>query len=284
MDFDINSAWTVVYSNTAFLLLYLVVLIVGKRVYDLMTPFSIDEQIIAKKNLAVATSYFGYTLAMSIIFVGSLLGPTEGLLADLLKVGGYSAMGIALLNVSRIVNNKLILTKFNNTKEIIEDRNVGTGAVQAGSYIASALIISASIHGEGGGIETALAFFVLCQLALIVMTRIYNIITPFCIHDEIEKDNFAAGIAFSGSLIAVGIILAKGTAGDFVSWQSNLLQLVHYSVIAFVVLPIFRFALDKLIIWGIDLNKEISEHQNVGAAVLEFGGTIGFSVVLYFLI
>ncbi|MCJ8272190.1 MAG: DUF350 domain-containing protein [Psychrosphaera sp.] len=284
MDFDINSAWTAVYSNTAFLLLYLVVLIVGKRVYDLMTPFSIDEQIIEKKNLAMATSYFGYTLAMSIIFVGSLLGPAEGLLADLLKVGGYSAMGIVLLNVSRIINNKLILSKFNNTKEIIDDQNVGTGAVQAGSYIASALIIGASIHGEGGGIETALVFFVLCQLALVIMTRIYNLITPFCIHDEIEKDNFAAGIAFSGSLIAVGIILVKGAAGDFESWQSNLLQLAHYSLIAFVVLPIFRFVLDKLIIWGIDLNKEISEHQNVGAAVLEFGGTIGFSVVLYFLI
>ncbi|NQZ09361.1 MAG: DUF350 domain-containing protein [Algicola sp.] len=284
MDFDINSAWTAVYSNTAFLLLYLVVLIVGKRVYDLMTPFSIDEQIIEKKNLAMATSYFGYTLAMSIIFVGSLLGPSEGLLADLLKVGGYSAMGIVLLNVSRVINNKFILSKFNNTKEIIDDQNVGTGAVQAGSYIASALIIGASIHGEGGGIETALVFFVLCQLALVIMTRIYNLITPFCIHDEIEKDNFAAGIAFSGSLIAVGIILVKGAAGDFESWQSNLLQLAHYSLIAFVVLPIFRFVLDKLIIWGIDLNKEISEHQNVGAAVLEFGGTIGFSVVLYFLI
>ncbi len=284
MDFDINSAWTAVYSNTAFLLLYLVVLIVGKRVYDLMTPFSIDEQIIEKKNLAMATSYFGYTLAMSIIFVGSLLGPSEGLLADLLKVGGYSAMGIVLLNVSRVINNKFILSKFNNTKEIIDDQNIGTGAVQAGSYIASALIIGASIHGEGGGIETALVFFVLCQLALVIMTRIYNLITPFCIHDEIEKDNFAAGIAFSGSLIAVGIILVKGAAGDFESWQSNLLQLAHYSLIAFVVLPIFRFVLDKLIIWGIDLNKEISEHQNVGAAVLEFGGTIGFSVVLYFLI
>jgi uncharacterized membrane protein YjfL (UPF0719 family) len=119
-----------------------------------------------------------HVLAMSIIFVGSLLGPSEGLLADLLKVGGYSMMSVALLNVSRVINDKFILYKFDNIEEIIDDKNVGTGAVQAGSYIASALIISASINGEGGGIETALAFFVLCQLALVVMTRIYNLITP----------------------------------------------------------------------------------------------------------
>jgi hypothetical protein len=65
---------------------------------------------------------------MSIIFVGSLLGPSEGLLADLLKVGGYSMMGVALLNVSRVINDKFILYKFDNIEEIIDDKNVGTGA------------------------------------------------------------------------------------------------------------------------------------------------------------
>ena len=182
--------------------------------------------------------------------------------------------------MSRGINNRLILSKFHNIKEIIEDQNIGTGVVQSGSYIASALIVAASIHGQGGGVLTALLFFLLCQLSLVIMTYIYNAVTPF----EIETGNIAAGLAFSGTLIAVGIILAKGAAGDFISWQENLLQLARYSLVAFVVLPVFRLILDKLIISGVDLNAEISIKKNSAAGILEFGSTIGFSIVLFFLI
>ena len=45
------------------------------------------------------------------------------------------------------------------------------------------------------------------QLALIAFAWIYNRITPFDIHDEIEKDNEAAGVSFGGALTAVGIVI-----------------------------------------------------------------------------
>ena len=64
-----------------------------------------------------------------------------------------------------MVNDKIILHNFKNVKELVDDKNVGAGAVQAGSYIASGLIIAGSIHGEGGGLLTAIAFFVLGQVA-----------------------------------------------------------------------------------------------------------------------
>jgi uncharacterized membrane protein YjfL (UPF0719 family) len=284
VDFQFDTIWPAIYTNGAFLLLYLAMMIIGKWVKDKVTPFSIDAQVIEHQNLALAIAYFGYSLSMSIIFIGALLGPSEGLLADLLKVGGYSLFGIVLLNISRGINNRFILYKFHNVKEIIDDKNAGTGSVECASYIASALIIAASIHGEGGNLITAFVTFLVCQVAMIAMTFIYDAITPFDIHDEIEQDNVAAGIAFSGSLIGVGVILAKGAAGDFSSWQTNLWQLFSYSLIAFITLPIFRLVLDKLIIFGIDLNKEIAEHKNTGAGVLELGGTLGFSIVLYFLL
>ena len=284
MEINIQEIWVAAYSSGVFLILYLFLLILGKWINDRSTPYSINDEIVNRKNIALASSYFGYTLAISIIFVGALLGPSEGLVTDLIKVSTYSVLGIVLLNVSRGINNRLILSKFHNIKEIIEDQNIGTGVVQSGSYIASALIVAASIHGEGGGPLTALLFFLLCQVSLVIMTYIYNAVTPFDIHEEIETGNIAAGLAFSGTLIAVGIILAKGAAGDFISWQENLLQLARYSLVAFVVLPVFRLILDKLIISGVDLNAEISIKKNSAAGILEFGSTIGFSIVLFFLI
>ena len=93
--------------------------------------------------------------------------------------------------MSRIINDKLLLYQFCNVKEIITDRNVGTGAVQCGTYIATALIIGGSIHGEGGGLISALVFFILGQGLLILFGLIYNKLTPFDLHEEIEKDSFS---------------------------------------------------------------------------------------------
>ena len=284
MELNIDQIWPAIYTNASFLLLYVVMMMLGKLIKDRFTPFEIDDEIVEQQNLALATSYFGYTLGLSAIFIGAVLGPSDGLLNDLVKVGGYTLLGIILLNAARLINNHFILYKFNNFKEIIEDQNEGTGAVQGASYIASGLIVAASIHGEGGGIETAVALFAICQLAMILMTFVYDKITPFDVHDEIEKDNVAAGLAFSGSLIGIAIILAKGAAGDFVDWPSHLVAMFSYCVVAFVTLPIFRLVLDKVLIWGIDLNKAISEDQNTGAGLLEFGSTLGFSLVLYVLL
>ena len=284
MEFDFTAFLGQATSVVAFLLLYLFIVVIAKWVKDRTTRFSIDEQITKEQNVAVAVTYFGYMLSISIVYIGALLGPSEGLVTDLVKVTSYSALGILLLNVSRVINDKFILYQFHNYKEIIEDKNAGTGAVQAGSQVASAMIIAASIHGQGGDMSTAVVFFIVCQVAMVLMTLAYNRITPFNIHDEIEKDNVAAGIALAGSLIAVGAVLAKGAAGDFVSWQYNLTVMAEYCVVAFLLIPLFRIVLDKVMIRGIDLNEEIATHSNVGVGLVEFSGVIGFSIVVYFLV
>lgn len=264
------------------ILLYLIVLLFSKIVNDYFTPYKIDEELHEKDNVALATSMAGYLGATTIIFVGSLLGPSKGILEDLMVVGGYSFLGIFLLNLSRLINDRFILHSFSNVKEIIEDRNVGTGAVQFGSYFASGLIVAGAIHGEGGGIHTLLVFFLLGQIALILFTKIYNWITPFDIHDEIERDNVAAGIAFGGTLIAVGIILMKGASGSFVDWGHNLSIFMMDILLVFILLPMVRFFFDKIIIPKASLDHEIQHDRNLGAGLLEMIGAISFSVILLF--
>lgn len=268
----------------SFMVLFVVVFLIAKWALQLLSPYKMAEELTEKDNTALAVSYSGYFLAVTLIFIGSVIGPSDSLLQSVLEVSMYSGLGIVLLNISRLVNDRLILSTFDNNKEIITDQNAGTGAVQFGSYVASALIIAGSIHGQGGGIETALAFFVLGQLALVIFTRIYNLVIPFNIHDEIEKDNVAAGVAFGGTLIALGIMLMNAASGDFVSWEYNLLVFAEKCLIAFILLPIFRLVLDKLFISHADLNHEISHDKNLGAGFLEMSNSIGFAVLLFVLI
>ena len=264
------------------IVLFMIIMLFSKIVNDWATPFSVDEELTMKDNVAFAISIGGYLTATTIIYVGAMIGPSQGIIQDLLIVGGYSILGIGLLNISRYINDSFILYKFSNVKEIITDRNEGTGAVQFGSYVASGLIVAGAISGEGGGIFTAVVFFVLGQLALIGFTRIYNVITPFDVHDEIEKDNVAAGIAFGGALVALGFILMKGASGDFISWSHNLKKFLLDALLIFLLLPIVRIFFDKIVIPKSDLNHEIKNDKNIGAGFLEATVMIGFSVVLYF--
>ncbi len=271
-----------VITGGSFILLYLFIILLSKLVNNLLTPYDVDDELTQKDNVALATSMCGYLGATTIIFIGAMLGSSKGLLTDILVVGGYSLLGIILLNLSRIINDKLILYKFSNVKEIIEDRNEGTGAVQLGSYIASSMIIAGAIHGEGGGIITLLVFYALGQVALILFSAIHAFITPYDDHAEIEKDNVAAGVSLGGNLIAIGIVLMRGVAGNFISWEHNLMTFGITAALIILLLPIVRFLFNKIIIIGSDLNDEISQDKNNGAAFLEVIMAIGFATLLFF--
>ncbi len=284
MDIEIGKLLSQVYSGGSLLLLYVVIFFIANIIYSKKVGYNVKHEVVEKDNLAVSISLAGYLAAISIIFIGCVLGPSKGFVQDLIVVVEYSALGVVLLYIAHLVNDKIILHSFKNVKELVDDKNVGAGAVQAGSYIASGLIIAGSIHGEGGGIVTAVAFFVLGQVALVVFSKIYDVITSYNVLEEIEKDNYSAGIAFSGTLIALGIILAKAASGNFVSWEYNLSSFVMYALVAFVLLPVFRIIIDKLVITNADINKEIAVDKNIGAGFLEFGTTVGFAAVLFFVI
>lgn len=284
MNMTIDLVLKDVYSIGSLLLTYLLIFFIANAVYSKTAGYSVKQEVVENNNVAVATSLAGYMIAISIIFIGGLIGPSVGLVEDVITVSTYSGLGIILLYIAHIINDRLILPQFNNNKELVDDRNVGTGVVQAGSYIASGLIIAGSIHGEGGGIMTTLAFFALGQIALIIFGKIYDAITDFNLHDEIENDNVAAGIAFAGTLTALGIILSNAAAGDFISWEHNMAIFVVNIVVAFLLLPLFRTVIDKLIIVNIDINDEIKTDHNIGAGLLECASTIGFATLLFFAI
>lgn len=271
-------------SGTVFVILFIAVFMVGRWVNDALTSYDVNQVLTEEDNPALAISLAGYYLGIVIVYVGALRGPSHGLQTDVLLVGGYALGGIALLLLSRYLNDTLILTGFSTDEEILEDRNPGTGVVRFGSYVASALIVAGAIYGEGGGPLTALAFYALGQVALVLFVWLYDFATPYSLHDEIERDNFAAGIGFSGALVALGLIIMRAVSGDFVSWAGSLSILGLDLLIVFVYLVGVRLFFDKLVIPDSDLNFEIVQDRNVGAGLLEFAVSVGFSAVLFFVL
>jgi len=270
--------------QTAFVALYVLLFLFAKWLKDFLTPYAINDELTAKDNLALSLCMVGYYFGLVAIFIGALSGPSQGLLEDLLQVGGYSLLGIMFLNASRYINDRIILRRFDCTDELIEKSNVAVGAVQLGAYIATGLIAAAAVHGTGGNAGTAIIFFVLGQLSLFLFSVIYEWITPYSIHTQLAQQNVAVGAALGGTLIALGIIVFNGASGDFISWQVNLVDLLTSNLMAFVFLPIVRLMMDKLVIPNANLSDEMINDKNLGAGLLEATVAISFAIVLIYVV
>lgn len=278
------SLWHDVAYAVIFTAVYMVIFLIAKLCKNLCTPYKISFELVRKDNFAVSLALCGYYLGTAIIFIGSLLGPSQGLLMDLAHVSLYALVGLGFLNLSQLVNDKIILHKICNVNALTEDRNIAVAAVEFGTYIATAIIAAGSIMGVGGGILNALLFFVIGQCSLFIFAKIYNLVSPYCIHAEVKKQNTAMGIAFGGTLIALSIIIFNGIAGDFQNWKDSLTYLVAVNIIAFIFLPLIRLIMNHITVFKDSLSREIVEDQNIGAGLLEACIIISFAVILKILL
>ena len=283
------------------------VLWLAKLAQELLTPYRISEQLSQKNNTALGLSITGYFLGVITVFVGVLYQPLTVIRSDQWQLTGdfwidvvevllYSIAGILILNATRIIVDKLVLYKFQTQKEIIEDQNTGSGAVEFAVYIAVGLVIAASIAGTGAGIEgvsdTTLAdtiirsvvFFVLGMIVLILFSLFYELTTSFDIHDEIESNNAAVGIALAGNLVAIGLVIFKAVFGEFIDWTQSLTAFATFAIIGFVLLYIVRMVVDFVLLPGTRVANELVESRNKGIAFIESGVVISAALILYFAI
>ena len=273
------------------------ILVIAKIAQDLASPYKIGYQLSHKDNVALALSIAGYYFGVIAVFLGALfqpfgstviadgnLGFTTDYWQGVLEVFIYALVGIFVLNVSRIIVDKLVLYRFSTEEEIIEQHNVGTGAVEFAVYVAIGLIIAGSIAGEGGGPENSVAFFGLGLATLIIYTLFYEMTTSFEIHDEIENNNAAVGVALAGNLIAIGIVTFKAVFGDFVNWTDSLAGFFTFAVIGFAVLLIVRLVADFVLFPGVRIANELVADQNLGVAFIEGATVISVSLILFFAI
>jgi len=245
--------------------------------------YDLNDELVEKDNPALALSVAGYYAGLVFALGGTIVGPSNGIIADMVDLAIYGIIAIILINLSWFVCDRLILRRFNIIDELIRDRNQGTGAVSCGVSIASGLIIYGAVSGEGGNVWTAIAFWCIGQLMLILAGLMYNFITPYCIHDEIERDNVAAGVSFAGALIAMGIIVGLSAEGDFDSWSEDLPKFIYISTIGILLLPIIRFVTDKVLFPTRKITDEIANQEipNVGVAYIEAFSYIAAAFIIY---
>lgn len=281
-------------NNLATSLIYIIVSCImlnfAKWLFMHFAKYNMYEEV-KKGNVTGIIPYCGFMLGTTAILVGAFVGPSANLFRiDLILYIAYGLLGIFLMIFSGYIVEKAILHKFNNTDEIVRDKNIGTGTVHFGMYLASGLLISACVTGDtlvcSGkfyGIISTLIYYLMGMVFLIFFTKLYDKLSPYSLLGEIEKDNIAVGIAFAGNIIAIGLILMKASLGDIGNWQQSLiLYFIDLSTII-LLLPSVRFLLDKLIVKEINIRNEI-KNNNVSAGLGEAFVLICFAIIIFFMV
>ena len=280
----------------------LIILALAKFARDLVTRnYRVDEEIATKANLAVALRLSGYLMAVILILLGVLYQPLTGgafvssaggfgfdreLGEEVLRVFLYALAGIVALNLVRVLFDRLVLYQFHLEKEVVEDRNAGAGAAEFGMYLATGLLIAGAVAGDTGTSEgeaalVALAFFGMGLVLLVAFALFYEFTTSFNIHDEIERDNVAVGVAFGGNLIAIGLVTLKAVFGDFVGWGESIAAFLVYGVLGFVLLYVVRLLIDLILLPTVKVSQALAEGRNVSVALVEGAVVISAALVLF---
>lgn len=264
-----------------------IIFIIGKIAFKQLHPkINIQQELVEKDNFAFIISYVGYFAALTIAIGGSIVGESYGFLIDMQHIFIYGIAATILLLIAAWISNKVILNKFDLKKEIITDKNEGSGVIEAAIYIANGLILYGALIGESEtlieGISTFLAYWAIGNFVLIIASKIFITWMSYNIHDEVEKDNVAAGVSFAGAILAIGIITMNAILDPFVNWSITLIDISLQTVMGCILLPIMRVFADKILLPGRKLTDEIinQEKPNIGAGLIEAFAYIASAILI----
>jgi uncharacterized membrane protein YjfL (UPF0719 family) len=264
-----------------------IIFIIGKIAYKILHPnTNIQHELVEKDNFAFILSYVGYFAALITAIGGAIVGESYDFITDILHIFIYGSIAIVLLLLAAWISNKVILNKFDLKKEIITDKNEGSGIIEAAIYMANGLILYGALIGESEtlieGISTFLVYWAIGNIVLIIASKIFIGWMSYSIHDEVEKDNVAAGISFSGAILAIGIITMNAILDPFIDWTTTLIDISLQTVLGCLLLPIMRVFADKILLPGRKLTDEIinQEKPNIGAGLIEAFAYIASAILI----
>lgn len=245
----------------------------AKLFFQKTTHYCIDEELTERDNPAFGIAFGGYITGVAIALSGALFpweGVTLGL--ELLTIAMFGALAALLMRLSFWINDRAILHQFSVEKELVKDHNLGTGFVIAGSSIATGFMLRGVMAGFSDSLATGLRdtviYFLVGQAVLIAGGWVYARTASYNVHDEIEKDNYAAGISFGGYLAALGYIVSIALTGATSEWVDEIITALVIAVIGMVLLVTARVIADYFLLPKSPLAKEVAEDRNVAAGVM----------------
>ncbi len=275
-------------------LIIAVVMIAGLRfITGLVANVSSAEELASRDNYAFGIAMAGGTLSLAIMLTGAVSGePGATLLAEIFSVVSYGILGLLLIRVGRLIQDKLVLTGVEIQTQI-RSGNLSTAMVDVANTLAIGLVLRAVMRwvesDTWDGLLIVLVTYLITQILLALVTR-YRLLVYSRRHagaslqQAFIDGNVALSLRFMGHIL--GIALALTAASGVVEYdRSNLVTaVILWAVITLIfslLVSLLSVVARSVILFGIDVVEEVDRQGNIGVAAIE--GAVYISIGLFFM-
>ena len=250
------------------------------------------EELAQKDNFAFGVSVAGSVFALGIVLTGAITGENApSYLIEIIGMLAYGIYGLVLIKVGRIIQDKVALQHLNKT-ELIKEKNLTIGIIDAAGAISTAIIIRAVLLWvDGLDFSTFLAItsgFIVAQTVLVLVTRIRekkyaNNNQKDCLQEALTDGNIALAIRYSGQVISTA--LAVTAASHFLIYSPdtlvvNLIGWLVFGVVMTIIVTLLTSIAKRIVLWGINLVEEVDQQHNIGVASIEMATSISIALLL----
>lgn len=276
-----------------FVLLFAMLVLVRQIFGRLAGGVDTTDELAEKDNHAFGVSLGGATVALAVVFSGVAAGDVAtNLVTEAIFVFGYGVLGIVMLMCTRWIFDKFVFPKI-DLKAMIMDGNLAAGILDAGNMIATATVIFGVFTWQDNGwlatLGLVILMFLATQLLLVFISR-YRV-SLFASRNEgrifkqaIEENNTALAIRFAG--FQIGAALSISIAGKLIvmpEGSSAAMAAAAWVVAAMaliIVVIVLTTLIEKVVLHGIPVEREVDREMNHGVAACEAGCYIGIGLLL----
>jgi hypothetical protein len=250
------------------------------------------EELATRDNYAFGIAMAAGIVALALMLTGAVSGEVGATyLSEVISVLSYGVLGVVLIKVGRLIQDKFVLTGI-QIQQQIKSGNLAAALVDAANTLATGLVLRAVMlwveSDTLNGLLIVLAAFVITQLLMALVSK-YRVIVYArrhdgeSLHSVLEAGKVALAIRFLGHVL--GVALAITAASGVVAYQTeNLLMALMvwalvalvFSILVSLIASIARYA----VLFGVNVVEEVDHQNNVGVAAIE--ASISISIGLFF--
>tara|TARA_A100001037_G_scaffold288026_1_gene298188 strand:- start:420 stop:1322 length:903 start_codon:yes stop_codon:yes gene_type:complete len=281
-EFTLSEVDLYIYQVLVIDLVIAVVMISGLRfLTGLVANVNSAEELASRDNYAFGLAMAGGTVSLSLMLTGAVSGePGATFLSEVIAVLVYGVVGLILIKVGRLAQDKLILRGIEIQDEI-KKGNLAAALVDVGNTIATGLVLRAVMlwveSDTFDGLLAVLAAFVLTQLMLALVTQ-YRLMVYArrnaggSLQEAFKGGNVALSIRFLGNLLGVSLAITAASgvvAYDTASLPVALASWAAVTLLFAILVSLLAIVARSVILMGVHVVEEVDEQGNVGVAAIE---------------
>ncbi|MFC6438930.1 DUF350 domain-containing protein [Bowmanella sp. JS7-9] len=274
------------------LFLGLFILVLMRWAYSLWVRIDFREELARKDNFALGISIAGALLSIAMLITAVVSSFTMMAYQQMaIKLISYGLVGILLIKVGRVAHDRLVLSRFNKHDQIMQG-NISIAFVDAAGAIAMALIVSSVLRWTrsidiNGLIAIASGFVVALTMILLTTRAVEHHYAANNQNDDMQdalvRGQFALAVRHAGQILGVSIAVSAGE--HIIQYQpqayvNNLLSWLLVATVLTITSVVLTLIAKRIVLFGINLVREVDHQHNVGIASIEMILSIGMAMLL----